>query len=62
MKAQVDADLCVGCELCANTCPEVFVMEDGKAVVKTGSVPGDAEDSCRESQENCPVEAISLEE
>jgi ferredoxin len=29
----VDADLCTGCELCVETCPDVFVMEDDAAVV-----------------------------
>jgi len=39
MKAKVDPDLCIGCELCVNLCPEVFRMEDGKAVAFTTVVP-----------------------
>ncbi len=62
MKATVDADTCTGCELCVDTCPEVFEMNDGIAVVKPGDVPADAEDTCREAAENCPVECITIED
>lgn len=61
MKALVSADLCVGCELCVNVCPDVFEMVDGKAIVKGDAVPQDAEVNCKKSQEDCPVEAIELQ-
>jgi ferredoxin len=61
MQAKVDKDLCTGCGLCADTCPDVFEMSDDKASVKASPVPQNAEDSCREAKENCPVEAISIE-
>ncbi len=62
MKAIVDADECTGCELCTQTCPEVFEMEDDIAVVKGDSVPGDAEETCRQAAEECPVECITIED
>ena len=62
MQARVDPDLCTGCELCVTTCPEVFEMEDDKAIVKTDSVPAEAMVSCRQATEECPVEAIIIEE
>jgi ferredoxin len=62
MKAIVDEETCIGCGLCADTCPEVFEMGDDKAVVKVEEVPENAVDSCREAAENCPVEAIQIEE
>ncbi|GAH99283.1 unnamed protein product, partial [marine sediment metagenome] len=34
MKAVVDKDLCTGCGLCEDTCPEVFEVKDGIAIVK----------------------------
>ncbi|MDD4362641.1 MAG: ferredoxin [Atribacterota bacterium] len=61
MKATVDSDLCTGCGLCESTCPEVFEMQDDLAVVKVDVVPQDAEESCKEAAEDCPVGAISCE-
>jgi ferredoxin len=63
MKATVDKETCTGCELCVNTCPEVFEMDDdGLAKEKQSEVPAGAEESCREAASDCPVEAISIEE
>jgi ferredoxin len=62
MKAVVDADECTGCELCTQTCPEVFEMQDDIAVTKVDEVPGDAEETCRQAAEECPVECISIED
>ena len=61
MKASVD-DNCTACGLCVDTCPEVFEMDDDIAVVKVKDVPADSEETCREAAENCPVNAIHLEE
>lgn len=62
MKAMVDPDLCTGCELCVSTCPEVFEMDDDVAKVIVDEVPADSEDCAREAAEDCPAEAISIEE
>ncbi|MGA2506475.1 MAG: ferredoxin [Chitinispirillaceae bacterium] len=49
------------CGLCAGICPEVFTMTDeGKAYVFTESVPKSAVDTCSQSVEQCPVEAINV--
>lgn len=61
MKAKVDSDLCTGCGLCADSCPEVFEMAGDMARVKASPVPKNAEDCTREAKDNCPVEAISIE-
>jgi ferredoxin len=61
MKAIVDADLCTGCELCVDTCPDVFEMDDDIAVVKVDVVPADSEECAREAAEDCPAEAITVE-
>lgn len=61
-KAAVDPELCTGCELCVETCPEVFEMDGDIAIVKVDTVPEDAIDCCKQAAEDCPVEAISVEE
>jgi ferredoxin len=62
VKVTVDADLCTGCGLCEDTCPEVFMLgDDDIAHVIEGA---DCEEAgcCEEAAENCPVEAITIEE
>ncbi len=62
MKVAVDAELCTGCELCTETCPEVFEMKGDVSVAKVKVVPEDSEDCARQAAEECPVEAITIEE
>lgn len=61
VKAKIDADLCIGCALCVQTCPEVFKMEGDKAVVSVSVVPADVEGTCRQAADECPVTAIIIE-
>jgi len=62
MRVTVDEDTCIGCGLCAEECPEVFEMNDDKVRVKVDEVPEDVTESCKEAAENCPVEAIQMED
>ncbi len=62
MKCKVDPDLCTGDEICIQVCPEVFEMEDDKAVVKMDEIPDDLQDSAKEAADSCPSEAITIEE
>jgi len=61
LKAKIDKELCIGCSLCVSTCPEVFKMDDDKAVVIGASVPKNAEDCCKKATDECPVTAIIVE-
>jgi ferredoxin len=62
MKATVDKDLCIGCGVCEQICNTVFEINGDVAKTKVETVPADAEASCREAVEACPVEAIAITE
>jgi len=62
MRVKVDDETCIGCGLCAETCPEVFEMVDDKAHAKSDEVPEEFAETCREAAEDCPVEAIQVED
>jgi len=61
MKARVDPEICIGCTLCVQTCPEVFKMEEDKAVACVSVVPKNAENTCKQAADECPVTAIIIE-
>ncbi|OGS46554.1 MAG: ferredoxin [Elusimicrobia bacterium RIFOXYD2_FULL_34_15] len=61
MKAVVDKDLCTGCGLCVDSCPDVFEMQDVVAVVKVSPIPAGAEECAKQAASDCPVEAIKVE-
>ena len=52
-------DGCIGCGLCAGTCPDVFSMsDDGVAVAIDMDVPEDSLETAGEAKDNCPASAI----
>lgn len=61
MKVKVDPELCIGCTLCVQTCPEVFRMEGDKAVVYVDAIPKNTEVRCKQAADECPVTAIIIE-
>lgn len=57
----VDKELCIGCEVCVQMCPEVFeIGDDGKAEVI--GEEGCNNCDCEEVADSCPTEAITIEE
>ena len=61
MRAEVTED-CIACGLCVDTCPEVFEMGDEFAEVIVDEVPEENEDAVVQAAEECPTEAIIVEE
>lgn len=62
MRVFVEDAACIGCTLCASTCPEVFQMTpDGKAEAFCQPDPSRQEDA-RDAAGACPTSAIHVEE
>ena len=61
MKPVVDEELCIGCGNCVEICPAVFQLKEEKSLVMD---PEACEfiGCCEAAEENCPVEAITIEE
>ena len=60
MKVRIE-DTCTACELCVDTCPEVFEMGPDMAQVIVDEVPPKFEEAVQQAADECPVEAIVIE-
>ncbi len=61
MKATVDKELCTGCGLCVDSCPDVFELDGDTAIVKVDTIPEGAEECVQQAAEDCPASAIKVE-
>ena len=61
MKVRIE-DTCTSCGLCVDTCPDVFDMGNDIAEVKVDEVPAEFEDAVQQAADECPVEAIIIEQ
>ena len=63
MKAFVDPDTCLGCGICEGICPDVFSLgSEPYAVVLLDPIPEKYWADVKDAAEQCPEEAISIEE
>ncbi len=63
MEIRIDEELCTGCGLCEETCPDIFKMDEDKdiAVVIKNDYDEYDEECIQEAVESCPSEAIATE-
>jgi len=62
MKATINRPECIGCGLCAGTCPEVFRMADDDLAEVYADVTSSTAETAAEARDGCPVSVISLED
>lgn len=61
MKVSVDRELCTGCGLCVESCPDIFELDGDLARAKVEIVPEAAEECVQQAAEDCPASAIKVE-
>ncbi len=63
MKTFVDADTCMGCGICETIAPRVFRLEsEPYAIVLVDVVAVEDEGDVRDAMDQCPEQAITIEE
>lgn len=60
MIAEIRGELCTGCGLCPETCPEVFSMNGDTAKAIKEEIPAEFEECSKQAADECPVNAISI--
>jgi len=63
MEVRVDEELCTGCGLCEETCPDIFKLDEEKdiAIIVKKDYDEYDEECIQEAVESCPSEAIITE-
>ena len=62
MRATIDQEGCIGCGMCEQTSPEVFVLNGAVAEVTCDPVAPENEGETREAASMCPVNVIHLDD
>jgi ferredoxin len=61
MKTSITRDLCIGCGLCAEICPQIYaIADDMTAYILLDRIPAELETIAQEAGEACPVSAINF--
>jgi ferredoxin len=62
VKVFIEEEECIGCESCAEVCPEVFWMDEMKKKAEAISPEGGPMGCIEEAMEACPVSCIHWED
>jgi ferredoxin len=63
MKVRIDGGLCQGHGRCYSLAPEVYDCDDdGYGTERFTEVPGELEEAARRGANNCPEDAITIED
>ena len=57
-KVYIDTDECIGCESCAELCPDIFEFDEGEEKAGVKLPEGGDEECIEEAMATCPVECI----
>jgi len=60
MRIVLDEKECIGCGVCAQICPDVFLLDESAGVSKV--IRPEGSDCVKEAAESCPVSCIHIEE
>lgn len=61
MKVNIDPDACMGCGVCGTIAPELFSLGDeGYAITLLDPAPEQYRDLVQQAVDECPEEAISV--
>ncbi|MGE0085807.1 MAG: ferredoxin [Desulfococcaceae bacterium] len=61
-KVVIETEKCIGCQSCAELCPDIFGFDEDAEKAKVIMESGWAEDCIQEAMDACPAECIYREE
>ena len=62
MRVTINRQQCIGCGLCEELLPEVFIMQNQKSMVKKEGLKKVKKSVIKTVAEDCPAEAIIISE
>ncbi len=61
-KVVIKTEECIGCQSCAELCPDIFGFDEDTEKAKVIMESGGSEDCIQEAMDACPAECIHWEE